>query len=338
MKNIRKKLVIFTLVSIVIIIACTPFLFLFTPSKICDYFYRELTYKHVASTLDNNSRDNLETFNNLFKYVKENQNTDPSYKVLDSTAYNNLLLKVCWCDQQAFTLATLLNKSGINSRYRDVQNHTTLEVYINSEWKLADPFYGQLFYRKSDGQLATINDVVNNHGENLTANKFKIDKPFLEETENILPSNLYLPSEVRWPNGIGPEFSKVFKESIIRNLIANIADFSYDLLGAKYAFWFQDKYLMKTQIADIGPEIIIDYDNSFSRNDQSYRLYYNARNYHLYGRNDKAQTYFDRLISLYPESFWAKRAASTEKIEGPVTFSFKKIITFNKIFNISLLH
>jgi hypothetical protein len=314
-ENIIRKLIILLLTFIAIITACAPFLFLLAPYKICDFYYRELTYKHIAS-ININSRDHLESFINLFNYVKENQTVDPSYKVVDKTAYNNLVLGVSWCDQQAFTLATLLNKCGINSRFRDVQNHTTLEVYINNEWKLADPFFGQLFYRKSDGQLATLEDVVNDQGKKLLVNKFEIDKPYLKEIENVLPSNLYIPSEVRWPNGIGPEFSKVFKESSIRNIIAKTADFSYNILGNNYACWFQDHYLKKAQITDIGPEIIKDYNDLFSKNDESYRLYFNARNYQLYGQYDKAQSDYSSLISLYPDSFWAKRADSTVSMQA----------------------
>jgi len=307
MKKITRKFGIILLALSSIIFIAVPLFLLLTPNKISDYYYRELTYKHIANTNTYNSNDDLTSLIALFNYVKENQNVDPAYKPFDSTAYNNLVLGICWCDQQAFTLATLLNKCNINSRYRDVQNHTTLEVFINDEWKLIDPYFGNLFYRKSDGQLATLDDVVKDQGKNLLANKFEISMPHLEyAAETFVPSSLYVPSEVRWPDGIGPEFSKMFKESGIRNIITIVADLSYDILGYKYACWFQDHYLKNAKVADMGPDAIIDYTDLYTINDKSFKHYFNARNYQLYGQLEKAEKEYKALVSLYPDSFWAK--------------------------------
>lgn len=308
MRRIERKFSIILLAFTSILLIITPLIIFFTPNQVSDFYYRELTYKHIAATITENSQNDLMSLIALFKYVKENQNIDPAYKAVDKTAYINLVMGVSWCDQQAFTLATLLNKCRINSRFRDVQSHTALEVYINDEWKLIDPFFGQLFYRKSDGQLATLDDVVKEQGKNLSVNKFDIIMPNMEDVvKNLVPSSLYVPSEVRWSNGIGPEFSKVFKESKIKNIITKIADLSYDILGYNYACLFQDHYLKYAQVIDMGPEVIIDYNDSYTKNDESFKHYFNARNYQLYGQKEKAQQEYQILVSLFPDSFWAKR-------------------------------
>ncbi len=307
MKRISRKFSIILLVSILLIFIAVPLLILLTPNKISDFYYKELTYKHIASVNTQNSNDDLTSLLSLFNYVKNNLNIDPAYKSFDSTAYNNLVLGICWCDQQAFTLATLLNKCNINSRLRDVQNHTTLEVLVNGEWKLIDPYFGDLFYRKSDGQLATLDDVIKDQGESLLSNKFEANMLHLEfASETFAPSSLYVPSEVRWPNGIGPEFSKTSKESRIRNIISIVADLSYDVLGYKYACWYQNHYLKNVKVTDLGPDVVIDYTNLYSINDKSFKHYFDARNYQLYGQNEKAQKEYKTLVSLYPDSFWAK--------------------------------
>ncbi|KNY26504.1 hypothetical protein [Pseudobacteroides cellulosolvens] len=138
MRRIERKFSIILLAFTSILLIAIPLIILLPPNKICDFYYRELTYKHLTATITENSQNDLMSLIALFNYVKENQNIDPEYKAVDKTAYNNLVMGVSWCDQQAFTLATLLNKCNINSRLRDVQNHTTLEVFINDEWKLID--------------------------------------------------------------------------------------------------------------------------------------------------------------------------------------------------------
>ncbi|MDP4181067.1 MAG: transglutaminase domain-containing protein, partial [Bacillota bacterium] len=213
MNKLYLKFIIISLFLGILILTAFPFLFLFAPQQGRDFYYRELTYKHIASTNVGNVKDKYEILLSLFNYVKGNQNVDPNYKSEDKTAYNNLVLGVSWCDQQAFLLATLLNEYGINSRFRDVQHHTTLEVYINNQWKLIDPFFGQLFYRKVDGQLATLNDIIDNNGANITVNNFESSKPYIKDMGNIIPSKLYIPSEVRWKNGIGPDFIQILSES-----------------------------------------------------------------------------------------------------------------------------
>ncbi len=315
MRRIERKFSILLLAFTSILLLIIPLLIFFTPNQVSEFYYRELTYKHISATTTENSQNDLTSLIALFNYVKENQNVDPAYKAVDKTAYNNLVMGVSWCDQQAFTLATLLNKCRINSRLRDVQGHTALEVYIDDEWKLIDPFFGQLFYRKSDGQLATLDDVVKEQGKNLTVNKFDIILPYMEDAvENLVPSSLYVPSETRWSNGIGPEFSKAFKESNIKNIITKIADFSYDILGYNYACLFQEHYLKYAQVIDMGPEVVIDYNDLYTKNDESFKHYFNARNYQLFGQNEKAQKEYQILVSLFPDSFWAKRVDGSELI------------------------
>ena len=85
----------------------------FTPEKISNFIYRELAYNKIAQFYKGNSQQ--KSIQNLFNYVsvelvKHNNN----YIIEDLNSFNDLIRGVGACDQQAFTMMTLLEKLDIS--------------------------------------------------------------------------------------------------------------------------------------------------------------------------------------------------------------------------------
>ena len=116
---IKKSLILFTIVLLFLV---SLLLFLpFAPEKISNFLYRELAYNKIAKLYKGNSYE--ETIQNLFVYVSEEQSElSNKYLLVDKNSFNDLIRGVGACDQQAFTMMTLLEKLDItNTRLRDVK-------------------------------------------------------------------------------------------------------------------------------------------------------------------------------------------------------------------------
>jgi len=280
-----------------------PYLLIFSPQNVQAYAYRESSYAYIAHKETEGLSDPADILLELFDYVSFNLTVSAYYRVVDENPLNDLVRGVAWCDQQAFVLMTLLDKKNLSSRERDVRGHTIAEVLIDEEWNLVDPMFGVIFHRKEDKRLATLQDLVASDGAAVVSGKIEASRVYNPQWLGDYVK-LYTPTEGRWENGIGPPLREWHPKGRIRSSIDLIIDTARRIYGERYIFWYQDRYLQtKDDLADPGQKWFRHYLEK--PNDQAYRTYYKARNYHLYGRYALALRYYDTVITAFPESSWS---------------------------------
>lgn len=299
----RPFLLFIFLVFLTSLLLSLPCLLILAPEKVRDYVYRENTYAYIAHKETEGLSDPVDILLELFDYVSFNLTVSGYYWVVDENPLNDLVRGIAWCDQQAFVLMTLLDKKGISSRERDVRDHTIAEVLIDGEWNLVDPMFGVIFYRREDKRLATLQDLVASDGAAVISGKIEASRVYDPQWLGDYVK-LYTPTEGRWENGIGPPLKEWRPKGRIRSSIDLIIDTARRIYGERYIFWYQDRYLQtRDDLADPGQKWFRHYQEK--PNDQAYRTYYKARNYHLYGRYTLALRYYDTVITAFPESSWA---------------------------------
>jgi len=300
-----KKL--FFLMSVIILISLLPaFIIPFAPDKVSDFYYREVTYSKVAQDLIGNSKD--ATLINMFKYVANSLHTYKNSKVVDRNSFIDLVRGVGWCDQQAFLLMHLLNKSGVSkTRLRDVQSHTYSEVRVGNKWVVIDP-YSSLIFLDNDGQYLGIEDLKNPNIDDfmgIIKASSKSSKP-LSFSNNY--QNIFIENEIRWKNGIGPEFLDYRSYNLSRRLFEVYGAYALLVFGDRYYYWLQDQYLESDRvkkISDQGSNWIRNYPET---NDNAFRLFYKARNYILANRVESATNSYKLIIKEFPNSYWAEES------------------------------
>ena len=243
------------------------------------------------------------TIESLFKHVSKNLLTSKKYNVVDRNSFTDLIRGVGWCDQQAFVLMNLLNKSNISkTRLRDVQAHTYSEVFIDGKWAIVDPFFG-FFPVDENNKPLSMNDLENVEMADSVINDTHIeDKDFSKKIKDI-----YIENNIRWENGIGPKFIDYRAYDFYRNALSSYADFTYTLFGSVYFNWVQDIYLKSDKMKNMkeqGVKWIKGYKN-YKENESAFQLFYKARSYSIVGRNKLAKLNYQTIIQLHPETYWA---------------------------------
>ena len=122
--------------------------------------------------------------------------------LVDKNSFNDLIRGVGACDQQAFTMMTLLEKLDItNTRLRDVQAHTYSEVLIDGKWVIVDPFFS--FYPQDfNNNYFSLEDLYDLEISNTNLKDLNsLDTEFIKNIKNI-----YLENDIRWDDGASPKF------------------------------------------------------------------------------------------------------------------------------------
>jgi hypothetical protein len=296
------KLFLVSLFFLLIFVFSPALLIPFADNRLSDFYYRELLYSNIAH--ENKSNEEKETITNLFIYVADNLSTSDSYNVVDKNPYTDAIRGIGWCDQQAFLLMNLLNKVNINrSRLRDVNAHTYSEVLIEKNWAIIDPYFGFIPQDKNKNFLG-----ISNLDSKFDSDYFGIINDEIDKSSlNWNFKNIYVPNNIRWLDGIGPEFAEYRSYSFRRLFIEKYSNTIYKILGKKYFFWVQDVYLSSetlNSINDRGNEWIKSYSDNYNNNNESFVLFIKARNFDLADRNEKARNFYASLIETFPGSYW----------------------------------
>ena len=275
----------------------------YSPEKISNFIYRELTYNKIANYYKGNSHK--ETIENLFNYVtvEQAQHSD-KYLIEDMNSFNDIIRGVGACDQQAFTLMTLLEKLNISkTRLRDVQAHTYSEVFLDGKWVIVDPFFS-FFPQNTNDEYLSLNDLVNL--EISTKNLKNLNSLDAEFRKNI--KDIYLYNDIRWDDGAGPEFIDYRAYDLNRIILSNFSNYIYFLFGDLYLYWFQNIHLNSSQVSsmtDKGKIWIPNYIHNYDNNDEAFQLFYKARSYDILERDSLAYEYYSKVMESHPNSYWA---------------------------------
>jgi hypothetical protein len=240
--------------------------------------YYDVLYTMAARQATAGATTNAERADRLDQYVFFNVHV-PIDEVPDTDGppAETLLGGYGVCDQQVRLFMALAEKVGLSTREIFLLNsdtgtspHTTVEVWEDGRWAWLDVLFGYS-PKRQDGSPATLSDLV-------------------ARADPIIPLTGLTPNEytnnrvqlTMQPNGLG------------------------DLLARWMPGWLadrlQDLYLM------LPPPVIPAQDgvSHFATSDG--RLYWQGRNYQLFGRVSLATRAFQHLVDAFPDSSYANDA------------------------------
>ncbi len=280
--------------------------FLSVPS-LRHWIYKEASFQVILTPIIAGESDPEAVVERVVEYV--HQQLYPGGGLpMDAGAWTHLTRGIGWCDQKAWTIGTLLALKGIHGRLvmlfgeNGDSSHTVLEVLVDGQWRLVGPLRGSLF-RKLDGSWGTLQDLSANPALLTAHPDLKALQPEARQ-EIVRIYQAILP--FRKPPAIWESVLVKRRAFYPRVVAADAIWWLWAHLGRGWAFGFQDLYLtllpqrMKTWKADL----VSEERRGLSKREaeESVRLYFKARNYHLYGRWEKATVLYRRLVDQHPRS------------------------------------
>jgi tetratricopeptide (TPR) repeat protein len=186
-----------------------------------------------------------------------------------------------YCDQNVFAFIHLLQEKEVSGAMtflydaKGVSPHTVAEVMLDGKWRVFDTLFG-FTPRRADGALATVREVAGNPA--LLAGSRASSEWYRDARVQILRG------PERWKRGM-PRLTYL-RQAGIRRLVAVTPAWAIDAL--------QDAYL---RLPPPPPS-----DHRFIRDTPEYRLFYRARNYHVFRRGEAAAGAYAALLRDYPGS------------------------------------
>jgi hypothetical protein len=237
--------------------------------------YRALLYTVVSQRATRSASSQADVVQRLNDFVYLNVRTPEHAPVLDDTAADTLVRGFSYCDSAVLLFTRLLQEQSIPSRMtflspaQDAPSpHTIAEVFVDGAWRVFDTYY-DFIPRLPDGRAATIADLIA-HPELLGPSRSEVDwyRAAYPVVESDVPPQ-------PWRTVAG----------LVRRLPDGVID------------RFQDLYLMlppPTYTTKAGAAL------SFGSPDG--RLYFRARNYHVFQRTAEAAAAYSQLVRDYPAS------------------------------------
>lgn len=240
--------------------------------------YDEVLYAVVAQRVTAGATTDAERVDRLVRYVFQNVHT-PQDTLLDDDRppAETLLGGYGFCDQQVRLFMALAHKVGLTTRevflldtVRGTSPHTVAEVWEASRWAFVDVYYDYIPTR-TDGSPATLDDLV-------------------ARSDPIIRLS-----------GLSPSVYKNVRVQL--DTPANpLAALLWQHVPGQLAQWAQDVYLRLT------PRTIPVPGGWSTLTEPDQRLYWQARNHRLFGRNQVAVAEYRSLLQRYPQSRYANDA------------------------------
>lgn len=311
---VRKRKLVISILAVTIALALPASAILLSQS-LREYLYREISYQLLADRIAGNETDPEKIAMRINDFVHESLYPSGG-PVLDVTSWNDLVRGIGWCDQDDWTLATLLSKKNIHARFamlKDKQGsspHTMAEVYLGEQWRVFDPLYGLVFRSSRDQSLATMSDLSENPSRIFDNPRIRaLPEKSRRKVEELFSRVFPIPKEpVRWA-----PLLLMKNRSLVRQTVNNVIGLSLSLFGPRAAYLVQDLYL------GMLPNRLIALDRGIKSGsgpvtltkseDPALFLYYKARNHHLYERATLAEKFYKEIILRYPESPYAEKSS-----------------------------
>jgi hypothetical protein len=251
--------------------------------------YREFLYAVVAHRVTRgaaSTESKLAAVERLHEFVYLNVRTPYPWLIYDSPA-DVLIRGSGYCDQAVLVFIHLLHHVGVPGRqtllkrHDGVSPHTVSEVFLNGEWRVFDTLYG-FVPRRPDGQPAAAVDFRS--------------MPELLKGSRADPE-WYRNTEVTVTLGNGgsePDQASTFGR--FSGLVAWIPDWLADGVQDLYVLLRAPTYTTTTG------EVVEDFRNPDSR------LFFKARNFHVFLRARKTEAAYEELLRRYPSSDYADDA------------------------------
>jgi hypothetical protein len=185
-----------------------------------------------------------------------------------------------YCDQSVLAFIHLLQEKDVSAAMtylydaNGVSPHTVAEVELDGQWRVFDTLFG-FTPRRADGVLATVREVATDPallaGSRTSATWYRDARVQVvrgpERRKRGMPILTYL------------------RQAGIRRLVALTPAWAIDR--------FQDVYLRLPTPPPV--------DHRFDRDSPESRLFFRARNYHLFGRGPAAAAAYETLLRDHPE-------------------------------------
>ena len=185
-----------------------------------------------------------------------------------------------YCDQSVYAFIHLLQEKDVSGAMtylfdaKGVSPHTIAEVSLGGKWRVFDTLFG-FIPRRPDGALATVREVANDPtllaGSRASAEWYRDARVQIfrgpERRKRGMPILTYL------------------RQAGIRRLVA--------LTPAGVTDALQDLYL---RLPPPRPS-----DHRFPQDSPEYRLFFRARNYHLFRRGRAAEAAYEALLRDHPK-------------------------------------
>ncbi|MBI1952767.1 MAG: tetratricopeptide repeat protein [Candidatus Omnitrophica bacterium] len=272
-----------------------------------EYVYREASYSVVLEQVAHGESDPLILTDRVLFFVQEQMYPGPGYTI-DTDPWSSLVRGIGWCDQKVWTVGTFLSLTGVRSRiiqfYTGLDGpsiHAALVVRVGGKWVYYDPLFG-ITFKLPDGTPATWEDVSGSPELLQAQPVFASLAP--EAQEHVLLTYNKIFNSHRPPS----LFLSMVKSRAPKAFLANPIHRLWRLLGPTWANAFQDLHLAllpkvpeNAHLEQQDPHVM-----SLKEFHWALRTYYAARNYHLYGRWEKALAEYRRVIQRCPASYLAK--------------------------------
>lgn len=303
-------------VTIVLVVAtlALPAASILASPTLRDYLYRQASYQLLADRVAGGETDPGRIAERMVDYVAESLYPGGG-PVIDTTPWSDLVRGVAWCDQHDMALGTLLAKHGIHARLAFMRDnrmsgpHVMVEVLLDGEWRVFDPYYGLVFRDARRAGFVTLDDL-------------SLDRSIIYDQPRVRA----LPAGAK--RGLAVMFSSMFPivnppvrwDSILstvdrgplRSGVSSLVRLGLRWLGPTSAHVFQDLYLLllPDRLASLH-EVVDGTTRPRIRSrseDPALFLYYRARNYHLYGRTAPAERLYREVLLRYPGSPYAEKS------------------------------
>jgi len=290
-KNAVSKIVIRGFLFLVTVLVFSPLISLICAnSSLGRHTYYEISFQVIAKNeLPDSSAEEITRA--AVDYTRGHLRLFADSRPYSGKPFDYLIEGVGWCDYQAKVLCKLLAAKGIPCRYaflmvdENVANspHTVAEVYIRGKWVVVDPLFG-LIYQDDRGERIALEEATP-EVVSMLPQMVSIKRHNPEVFECIMAI-----AERTYPLPYPPQRSDDFLSE--KHIFDLIADKYVQIFGIKFAHLYQDIFLNLT-----APKI----------QEPARRLWYKARNYHLYGRKEKAHTLYRQILAQYPNSRYQER-------------------------------
>lgn len=284
------KFILLFLIIVFLSLMFSPFISLVLTDALRNHAYYRLAYNTIVGKETEGIKNDEDKILKIFQYVVEHE--FPQGVPYKCKPFESLLYAEAYCDFQARTLNSLLAIVGVPSRYamlfdkNNISVHTLNEVFLNKKWCVLD-LAMNIILKDSRGNNVSLEQLSDNEGLIYSNTKLSTLKNYdIAQYENLL--QLY--SRV-FPLPAQPIRSTpiIYKSHIFDFII----DSYFKIFKYQFSNFYQDIYL-KLKAKKI--------------TDDDLKLFFMARNYHLFYRKDLTQTYYDALLTKYPLSRYREDA------------------------------
>ncbi len=262
-----------------------PVAVLWLPGSWKRHVYYEISIQLIAKAELPRSKTPEETVQTALDYTRKHLWLIDRVNPYPGKPFDYLVEGIGWCDYHAKVFCKLLAARGIHARYAFLKDrsgaspHTVAEVYLHGQWRALDPFFN-LIYAKQTGEWASLEELTPEFVGSLP------QMELLRNTNSDRYENIIGLARKTYPLPAAPQRSDDFVSD--KQLFDWLTDAYVGFFGRGFAYWYQDRFLGR-KLAAI--------------HDPADRLWYKARNYHLYGRLDLAEQAYRQLIALNPPKY-----------------------------------